>query len=84
MSVCLNTIILILIPILMLRKPYVEVVLIIFGVYLPIYLSPQESRVSKCLPRFGSGMGVLLAVRLFYLKSGRLDPNLLIELRLRC
>ena len=27
-------------------------------------------------------MGVLLAVRLFYLKSGRLDPNLLFEVEM--
>ena len=31
---------------------------------------------------FGSGMGVLLALRLFYLKSGRLDPNLLFEVEM--
>ena len=69
----------------MLRKPYVEVVLIVFGcvsTHLLKTLKNQES--PSAYHVFGSGMGVLLALRLFYLKSGRLDPNLLIELRLRC
>ena len=45
-------------------KPYVGIVLIVFGSVYPFTQDPQESRVSKCLPHFGSGMGVLLAVEI--------------------
>jgi hypothetical protein len=45
-------------------KPYVGVVLIVFGYVYPFTQDPQESRVFECLPHIGSGMGVLLAVEI--------------------
>ena len=49
---------------------------------IPTHLLLKNHESPSAYHVFGSGMGVLLALRLFYLKSGRLDPNLLFEVEM--